>query len=174
MVELKEYIMAVKTVFTNEEIQHIFANYNLGDYINSKPISEGTVQTNYKVQTTRGFFVFRYYENRKKDSVLFETNLLNYLKKNNFPCPLPYKNSTGSFVGIHNFKPFAVYKYIEGNHIEEPNEEQRRIVIQKAAELHKITQNYSPIHKESRWNYGVQFCQEQAQIASKRINSLNS
>lgn len=85
MVELKEYIMAVKTVFTNEEIQHIFANYNLGDYINSKPISEGTVQTNYKVQTTRGFFVFRYYENRKKDSVLFETNLLNYLKKNNFP-----------------------------------------------------------------------------------------
>ena len=166
--------MAVKPVFTNEALQHIFANYNLGKYINSKPISEGTVQTNYKVQTTNGYFVFRYYENRTKNSVLFETNLLSYLKENNYPCPQPFINNTGSFVGNYNLKPFVVFSYIEGHHIEEPNEGQKKLLIQKAAELHKITQSYSPIHKESRWNYGVEFCREQAIAAYKRINSLNS
>ncbi|MDN4525080.1 homoserine kinase [Fictibacillus fluitans] len=166
--------MAVKTVFINEEFHHIFANYNIGDYIKSEPISQGTVQTNYKVQTTEGYFVFRYYENRRKNSVLFEVDLLNFLKENNFPCTSPSINNAGSLVGIHNLKPFAVYYYIEGYHIEEPNEEQKRMVIQTAAELHKITQCYLPIHMESRWNYGVEFCREQAKSASKRSNSLHS
>lgn len=166
--------MTVKTVFTNNELKHIFFNYDLGNYIHSNPISEGTVQTNYKVQTTKGYYVFRYYENRTKNSVLFETNLLSYLKKHNYPCPEPYINNNGNYVDIYNSKPFVVFNYIEGQHIQEPNEHQKKILIQKVAELHKITQKYSPIYKESRWNYGVEFCLEQAEAASKRINSLNS
>jgi Ser/Thr protein kinase RdoA (MazF antagonist) len=166
--------MAVKTKFSKQELTQLFTNYHLGDYIDSQPITEGTVQTNYKVQTTNGQFVFRYYENRTMNSVLFETNLLSYLKNHNYPCPEPFINNTGGFVGIYQLKPYVVFNYIDGHHIGEPNERQKKLLIQKAAELHAITQNYSPVHKESRWNYSVDFCREQAQQASERIDSSNS
>ena len=117
--------MAVKTEFMNEELQHIFAQYPLGDYIDAKPITEGTIQTNYKVQTTSGQFVFRYYENRTKDSVLFETHLLKFLKKNNYPCPEPCINNAGESVEVYQLKPFVVFTYIDGHHMEEPNERQK-------------------------------------------------
>lgn len=167
-------LMAVKTEFTKDELKQIFTHYNLGNYINSIPISEGTVQTNYKVQTTIGIFIFRYYESRTKNSVLFETNLLSYLKNNHYPCPQPLRNNSGNFVEIYNSKPYVVFNYIEGHHIQEANENQKKILIQKTAELHNLTQNFVPIHKESRWNYNVNFCREQAQQAAERINSLNS
>jgi homoserine kinase type II len=166
--------MAVKTVFSEEELTQLFSNYDLGDYINSTPFTEGTVQTNMAVRTTKGRFVFRYYENRSKGSVLFETDLLNYLKHNKYPCPGPYLNKQASFVGMYNSKPYVVFEYMDGHHEKAPTERQKRQLIQKAAELHRLTQNYVPVHKENRWNYSVEFCQEQARQASERINTFNS
>lgn len=166
--------MAVKTEFAKEEIKRLFSNYNLGGCIDSEPIAEGTVQTNYKVQTTNGQFIFRYYENRTKNAVLFETDLLMYLKEKNFPCPEPLKNKSGDIVNINNSKPYVVFKYIEGYHVQEPNEIQKKQLIQKAAELHIITKDYQPKYKNRRWNYGVDFCKDQAQKVSNRINNLNS
>ncbi|MCJ8014572.1 homoserine kinase [Paenibacillus sp. KQZ6P-2] len=163
--------MAVKTEFTNEEFKQLFHNYQLGDFIEATPIKEGTVQTNYKIRTSKGIFIFRYYESRSVNSVLFETDVLHYLKNNNYPSPYPYRNNSGSFVGVYHSKPYVVSNYIEGHHMtQELNEQQKSTLIQKAAELHKLTQNYSPMHKESRWNYNVDFCLEQAE---QRINSLN-
>lgn len=166
--------MTVKTEFHQEEFQQILANYNLGDFISSQPILEGTVQTNYKVFTTKGCFVFRYYENRTEQSVLFEVDLLCYLRKNYYPCPEPYCDKSGNIVDTYNFKPFVIFNYIEGYHIHEPNERQKKELIQKAAELHKITNQYSPIYKESRWNYNIEFCQNQFKQALQRLNTLNS
>ena len=167
-------LMSVKTNFSEDELTQIFSNYNLGTYVNSTPFTNGTVQTNLKIQTTEGLYVFRYYESRSENSVLFETNVLSYLKDHNFPCPAPFKNTDGSFVGIHNFKPYVIFEFMEGEHIEEPNEIQSKQLIQKAAELHWLTENFSPIHKEARWNYSVELCLELARQASERINTINS
>jgi homoserine kinase type II len=166
--------MAAKTELSEHELAQIMTNYTLGKYIESEPFTNGNVQTNIRIQTTNGQFVFRYYENRTENSVLFETELLRYLKGNNYPCPEPIKNRNGDFVNIYNSKPYVVFEYVEGHHVQEPNEIQKKQLIQKAAELHTITKDYQPIHKESRWNYGVGFCKEQAQKASVRTNSLNS
>ncbi|MDF2962105.1 MAG: homoserine kinase [Paenibacillus sp.] len=166
--------MAVKTVFSDHELNQILTNYNIGKYIDSIPFEGGTVQTNIRIQTTMGQFVFRYYENRTKNSVLFETNLLIYLKESNFPCPAPLKNKYDNLVGNYNLKPYVIFEFIEGQHIREPNERQKRQLIQQAAELHNITKNYSPVYKEDRWNYSVELCRDLAQQASKRINTTNS
>jgi homoserine kinase type II len=166
--------MAVVTKFSNDDLAQIISNYDLGELMDSKLFTGGTVQTNILIQATKGQFVFRYYENRMKNSVLFETNLLSYLKDNNYPCPAPIKNKHRSFVGIHNLKPYVIFDFMEGDHIKEPNEWQKKQLIQKAAELHNITKNYSPIHKEDRWNYSVELCRELAQQTSKRINTTNS
>ncbi|OCA81665.1 hypothetical protein A8F94_22670 [Bacillus sp. FJAT-27225] len=166
--------MAVKTTFTNQELETIFADYHLGNITNTEPIEKGTVQTNYTVETTMGKFIFRYYENRTEDSVLFETDLLQYLKEHHFPCAGPHADVYGNFVGIYNAKPFAIFDFMEGNHPVDPNEKQKRELIATAALLHQLTSHFSPMNKESRWNYDVDFCLEQAQQAAQRIDSVES
>ncbi|UVI29292.1 homoserine kinase [Paenibacillus spongiae] len=166
--------MAAKTAFSEEELSQLLSHYSLGKYIDSIPFTSGTVQTNIRLQTTQGQFVFRYYENRTVDSVLFETNLLLYLKDHHYPCPAPLRNIHGTLVGIHKQKPYVMFEFIEGQHIQEPTERQHKQLIQKVAELHNLTANYTPVHQEYRWNYSIELCRALAQQASKRINTATS
>lgn len=116
--------MAVQSKFSDQVLTQILADYHLGTYIDSSPLTEGSVQTNIKINTTEGPVVFRYYENRHKDSVAFEVQLLEFLHSKNFPCARPYKNKCGHYIGIHRDKPYVIFEYIEGEHIENPNEMQ--------------------------------------------------
>lgn len=113
--------MAVKTNFTKNDMIKIFSDYKLGDFIDFKPITKGTVQTNLLLKTTKGKYVFRYYECRSKDSVLFEVNLIKYLKDKDYACPAPFRNKHGKFIGIYNKKPYVVFEFVEGEHIENSN-----------------------------------------------------
>ncbi len=166
--------MTVKTNFTQNDFINLLSNYNLGEYKNSKPIIYGTVQTNYFLQTTIGKFVFRYYENREKESVVFESNLINYLRGKNYPCPSPIKNRHGKFVGMYKNKPYVVFEFIDGYSIKNPNEEQNNQLIKKVAQLQNITKNYRPANKKYRWNYSDDLCKELAQKEASKINTRTS
>src|SRR6187455_1183398 len=144
--------MAVKTQLSKGDFAKILTNYDLGEYKHTQPINEGTVQTNFLLQTIRGKAVFRYYENRSKDSVSFEVNLIKYLRSQNYPCPAPFKNNRGMYIDTYNKKPFVIFEFVEGYHIEDPNESQKMQLIRKVAELQNITKNYRPFKKSHRWN----------------------
>ena len=96
--------MVVKTKFSKGDFIKILSNYDLGKYKISKPFSTGAVQTNLFLQTTKGRFVFRYYESRSKKSVLFEINLIRYLKNKKYPCPAPFKNRNNEFLAVFFYK----------------------------------------------------------------------
>lgn len=166
--------MVAKHQFSRDELTHIFQYYNLGRVLDFTPFNSGTVQTNIWIQTTLGQYVFRYYENRTTESVLFEVELLRYLKESQFPCPAPYIDNRGQFVGIYELKPYVVFEYMEGEHIQQPNKEQMQQLIQKVAELHITTENYLPRYKENRWNYSAELCRDMAEQASQRINTESS
>ena len=166
--------MAVKTEFSERELAAILANYNLGDYRASQPLVGGTVQTNYRVQTTQGDFVFRYYENRPRESVLFEVQVIRYIRKRNFPCPTPFSDKHGQFVGQHRQKPFVVFEFIDGQPIADPNSDQREALLKKAAELQQMTRNYRPSYRKFRWNYTVSLCEQLAQKEAERIGDDNA
>lgn len=166
--------MAVKTKFTKNDLTEILSNYDLGEYKGSKPIIAGAVQTNFLLQTTKDKFVLRYYENRSKESVLFEANLIKYLKDKKYPCPAPFKNKHGKFVGVYNGKPYVTFEFIEGQHVKSPNGNQKRQLIKKVAELQNITKNYKPRYKKYRWNYSIKLCRELARKEAKKINTANS
>jgi Ser/Thr protein kinase RdoA (MazF antagonist) len=99
--------MAVKIKFSQQDFNHILSQYELGTCIRSELVSHGTVQTNYFLHTTQGKYVFRYYENRSKESVLFESDLLTYLKKYQYPCPAPIQNKQSACVGTYQGKPYV-------------------------------------------------------------------
>ncbi|MFH2013900.1 MAG: homoserine kinase [Patescibacteria group bacterium] len=166
--------MAVKTKFTKNDFIKILSNYNLGEFKDFKPITAGAVQTNFLLQTTKDKFVFRYYENRSEGSVLFESNLIKYLKNKKYPCPASFKNKHGKFVGTYNKKPYIIFEFVEGQHIKAPNEDQKKQLIKKVAELQDITKHYKPRYKKYRWNYSIQLCRELAEKEAKKINTANS
>ncbi len=78
--------MAGHTVFSKTDLVSILANYRLGGYRSAKAFIHGTVQTNLLLRTTQGRFVLRYYENRSRNSVLFEMDVIRYLNGRHFPC----------------------------------------------------------------------------------------
>jgi homoserine kinase len=166
--------MAVKTKFSKNDLVKILSNYNLGEYKNVTPFTGGTVQTNLLMETTKGKFVFRYYENRSKDSVLFESNLMKYLKDRKYPCPAPFRNKKGKFVTIYNKKPCVFFEFIAGQHIETPDENQKKQIIKKVAQLQNLTRNYKPFNKKYRWNYSIELCRNLAQKEARKIDTVNS
>ncbi len=163
--------MTVKTEFSKAEFVEILANYDLGEFRDSKPISKGTVQTNFWLQTAKGQFVFRYYENRSREMVLFECDVIQLLTQHHYPCPAAMANREGAFVGTHGGKPYVIFEFVEGHSIENLNADQREQFIQKIAQLHTITEGYQPIHIEQRWNYSVEICRELARKAAANINT---
>ena len=149
-----------KSTIKSCDIKKIFTNYNLGEVKSFDSFEAGTVQTNILVYTTRGRFVLRYYErNRSFHSVLFEVNLIKYLKKRKYPCPDILRNKRGKFAAYFNNKPYAIFEFIEGVHIEQPNEKQRLRLIEKVAQLQNLTKNYRPTYTRHRWNYGIELCE---------------
>jgi len=166
--------MTVKTPFSKYDFVNILSQYELGTYIRSEPIAQGTVQTNFFLHTTQGKFVFRYYENRSIESVLFESHLLTYLKKYDYPCPTPFKNTQGTHVGLYHNKPYVFFEFIEGQHIDHPNDHHKQQLIQKAAELQNLTRKYRPKYKDYRWNYNAELCRTLARKEATKINTKNA
>ena len=165
--------MAIKTKFTNNDMRNILSNYNLGNFVSFEPITGGTVQTNILLKTSKNKFVLKYYEHRSINSVLFEVNLIKYLKGKNYPCPSPFKDICKNFIGIHNEKPFVIFEFAEGQHIKNPNKEQKNQLIKKVADLQNITKTYKPFYKQYRWNYSVELCRKIAKEKASKISTKN-
>jgi homoserine kinase type II len=163
--------MVAKTQFTPDEFVAILCHYDLGTYAHSAAISQGTVQTNFVIQTSQGRFVFRYYENRSKESVLFESDLLAYLTAQHYPCPRQIQNTQGTYVGIYRNKPYVLFEFVDGQAIEHPSLYHWQQLVQKAAVLQKLTQNYSSAYTQYRWNYDPVLCRDLAQAAAERLNT---
>lgn len=162
--------MLTESTIDNAAIAQILAQYDIGELMQMTAFTAGAVQTNLLLHTTRGKFVLRYYrQNRSFAAVQFEVNLLNYLKRHNYPCPGVIRNRRGRYLGLSQEKPYALFEFVEGVHIEEPTAAQQAQLIQKVAELHKLTQHYRPSQRHARWNYGIAFC---ATMAEKMASTL--
>lgn len=166
--------MVTKTKFTKADFLEIVSHYQVGEYRSSKPISKGTVQTNYLLHTTDGKYVFRYYENRSLGSVKFESNLIEYLTSKNYPCPAQIKNKQGKSIGIFNEKPYILFEFVEGVHLKNPNEAQKRQLIKKVAELQIITRNYKSPYTKYRWNYDIELCRKLVKKEAEKLGTVNA
>lgn len=166
--------MTVKTPFTHDDFVNILSQYDLGAYTQSEAIQQGTVQTNYFIQTIQGKFVFRYYETRSKKSILFESDLLAYLKEHRYPCPAQVKNMQGAYVGMYRNKPYVIFEFLEGQPIEHPSAHHWQQLVQKAAELQKLTQDYRSRYTPHRWNYDSDLCRTLAHSEATRLNTKSA
>lgn len=167
--------MAAKTKFLKKEITNILSNYNLGEFVRSKPFTEGSVQTNILIETTKGKFVFRYYESRPKKYILFELGLLKHLNNKKFPSPSPIEDKDGNPLDTFNGKFYVIFSFLDGQHAKNPNSlpfnTQSKEVARIIGRLHKYTKGYKPKHYEARDSYDPKCCIKTAKHFSKRSKS---
>lgn len=142
--------MAVKTKFSKEDFSEILSNYNLGEYKKFKAFKLGAVQTNLLLKTTKGKFVFRYYESRPEKYALCEMEILQFLAKHSYPCPAPIKNIRGKFLGKYRNKPFAFFEFMSGKNRKSAD---CRQIVKAMDKLHQITIGYMPKYREARDSY---------------------
>jgi len=166
--------MAVKTALTDDEFVRFLSLYDLGAYTQSEAIQQGTVQTNYVIQTTQGKFVFRYYENRSREAVLFESDLLVYLTEHHYPSPTQVNNTQGAYVGMYLHKPYVIFEFVEGQPIEHPSAHHWQQLVQKAAELQRLTRDFRSRYTSHRWNYDADLCRTLAHAEATRISTKSA
>ena len=165
------FTMTVKTFYTQSEFDQILKEYSIGAFIRAEPIQAGEIQSNYVLWTEKGKFVLRYYENRNRESVLFESELLDFLAERKFPSPKPLKNRSGANVGSYKNKPFILFDFLKGRPIDHPQEKHFRQVIRVAAELQNLTRGFRPEYTDYRWNYTPELCFELAKQKACELNT---
>lgn len=166
--------MPVKINLTNKDFVKILLNYDFGELKKSRFFTSGSVQTNVFFQTAKDRLVLRYYQNRSKNSISFEVNLLNYLKRHGYPCPAPLKNKKGKFISVYKGRHFVIFEFLEGSHIKKPGNKQKAQLVQKVAELQNVLKRYHPVNKRYRWNYSIELCQSLARKAARKINTADA
>lgn len=150
--------MAVFTNLSLSEIFDILSDYNIGELIDYKGISEGVENSNFFLHTTKSKFILTIYENRTDiESLPFFLNLMNFLNENNFACPQIIKSNSNQVVGEVKGKKFAIISFFPGNTIREINDKNLAASAKKLAELHNINKNFT---QERKNTLGLDFWQE--------------
>jgi homoserine kinase type II len=143
---VKFQVMTPKNKISEKKLLEILQQYDFGRLKRYKLLTGGETQTTVLIETSKGKYILRSYDNRTVKHVLFEVHLFNYLKNNCFPVPGIIKTSKGGYYGTYKDKPFIVIEYIEGEHLKNPNEyfdkAQVSNVIEIIAQLHNLTSDY--------------------------------
>ena len=105
---------------------------------------EGSVNTHYLLETARGKFVVKIDEVKSEIEVKRELDLLLFLRKHGFPCPVPLADRRGRHYRDWGGKQLSVYRYIDG-HVVDPEDltaAQLENVGRVLADLHLISKAY--------------------------------
>ncbi len=165
--------MPTKPSISEEDFPEIISDYDLGRYQSYKTFANGAGQTTILLETSKGKFVLRYYENRSEKHVLFEIDLFNFLRSKNYPVPAIVKNIEGKYWGSYKGKPFIIIGYIAGEHCKNPNDsldtDSLSKIIKIVALLHVLTLNHSEFAKE-REPFDVEYCWREYKKHSRQSN----
>ena len=107
--------MAVYTKISDEEIQALFSQYDIGDIVFYKGIAEGIENTNFLVQTSIDNFILTIYEKRVDVNDLpFFLGLMENLAQTGFPCPRPIKDKKQTILQNIAGKPCVISSFLKG------------------------------------------------------------
>ena len=106
--------MAVYTELSKNFLEELVDDYSFGRISNVVGIPEGSVNTNYLLETAKGKFLVRIDEVKGESEVRREIDLLAFLRKHTFPCPHPLQDRMGRFYRDYDNKCVSIYRYHEG------------------------------------------------------------
>lgn len=141
--------MSNAKILDNEIKQILKEEYGIEvDSINE--INRGTADI-FKITSGENKYILkRFSEGRSKESVIKETNIINYLKENGLKVPEYIKTKNGEFYYIYNERVLVLQKFIDGYTMENNTGDYNK-TIESATILGKMTkafENYEGLKED--------------------------
>lgn len=136
--------MAVYTMLDKGQLSELIDDYGLVKLMASSGIPNGSVNSNYLLETTRGKHLLRIDEVKGELDVKRELDLLVFLRKHGFPCPQPLADRKGRYYRESQGKCLSIYRWVDGNVVkpERLNGNRLENVGRHLADLHTICKSY--------------------------------
>jgi len=106
--------MAVYTELGKSILEELVDDYGFGRIATAAGISQGSVNSNYLLETSKGKFLLRIDEVKSEMEVKREIDLLVFLRRHSFPCPHPIQDRKGRYYRDFQNKCLSLYKYSDG------------------------------------------------------------
>ncbi len=136
--------MAYYTKITKKEFQKYIQNYSIGELSYFEGIDEGIENTNYFFKTKAQKYVLTIYENKiteriKQKNLSFFIELINFLRKKNFPTPKIISNNKNKQLNTYKKNQFSIVEFIDGKITKKINNQHCYKLGKILATLHKKT-----------------------------------
>jgi len=107
--------MAVYTEVSGEELEEFVAQYEIGRVASFKGIAEGVENSNFLLQTDRGFYILTLYEKRvAPEDLPYFLALMDHLAAQGFACPTPIHARDGQALRELCGRPAAIVSFLSG------------------------------------------------------------
>lgn len=159
---------------SKEEIKNIIENkYNIN--VNEvEEINRGTADI-YKIISSQENYIFKCFsEGRNKESIIKETNIINFLNNKNIKVPVYIKTNNGDYYTTYNNRIIVLQKYIEGYTMDNNTGDYSK-VIESARILGKLTkalENYSGLEEDGMFKKN--FSKESLESGIKKMKELQN
>lgn len=135
--------MAVYTEVGDEELNAFAATYDIGQVLSFKGIAEGVENSNFLLQTDRGYYILTLYEKRVDPKDLpFFLNLMDHLSGKGLSCPVPVHSRSGELLGTLAGRPAALVTFLKGMSAKRPKVRHCQELGKAMARLHLAGADY--------------------------------
>jgi homoserine kinase type II len=135
--------MAVYTKISQNDLEELLSNYEIGKPLSYTAIEAGIQNSNYFIDTDKARYVLTIYENRiNLDDLPFFLNLTEHLATHGVPCPLPIANKTGEKISTIQGKPCAIISFVKGTEVKNINISHVSELGKNLAKMHLAGQDF--------------------------------
>ncbi|MGH7863456.1 MAG: homoserine kinase [Candidatus Binataceae bacterium] len=136
--------MAAYTELSKAFLKELADDYGLGRLSALSAIPQGSVNSNYALESAKGRFLLRIDEVKTENELKRELDLLSFLRKHSFPCPHPLQDRLGRLHRAFDGKCVSLFRYVDGRVIapERIKPAQLEAIGRALGELHVIGKAY--------------------------------
>ncbi|HLH76594.1 MAG TPA: homoserine kinase [Candidatus Binataceae bacterium] len=106
--------MAAYTELSPDLLEELAEDYAFGRLLNVAILTNGSVNSNYLLETAKGKYVLRIDEAKGEMEIKREIDLLSFLRKHSFPCPHPLQDRKGRYYREYQRRCLSISKHAEG------------------------------------------------------------
>ena len=135
--------MAVYTDITDDELEKLLADFDLGEAVSFKGIAEGVSNSNFLLETDAGRYILTVYEPRTHARDLpFFLGLMRWLAEHGYPCATPMADRNGEALKAVCGKPCAIVSFLPGMSVRRPGVAHCREAGAGLARLHLAAEGF--------------------------------
>ncbi len=148
---------------------HLDKYFNLGQLLSYKILENGIANTLYKIETTKGEYIFKIVVRHNSEKLDFEIKLLNFIK--GLPTPKIIKTLDGEDVCMYKGHRNFIYPFIKGSHAKRFSNTMLFETGEFLGKLHKQSKNFK--HPVARTKFYTEFFEERHRIIKENEGSSN-